>query len=204
MPAPRPRPIRALRGRRVYLRPLEPEDADTVSAWYDDARVASLMGDLPISHARRRTRYATATTEGEDDVYRFLICRLEDDVPVGRTDLFDIDKGHGSCAFGITIGDPADWGHGYGSDALNALVDFAFGQLRMERIWMDVEAGNERARAAYRKAGFQEEGRLRRAWWQDGVWKDDIRMALLRDEWLALDRPRSWELVAEAAKPDGS
>jgi RimJ/RimL family protein N-acetyltransferase len=198
------RPLRGLRGRRVYLRPLEPEDADTVSAGYDDARVATLMGDQPISHAQRRTRYEHASSDGEDDGFRFMICRLEDDVPVGRTDLFELDRGHGSCALGITIGDPADWGRGYGSDALDALMDFAFGQLRLERVWLDTETTNARAQAAYRKAGFEVEGTLRRAWFQDGVWKDDLRMALLRDRWLELDRPRSWDLVEEAAKPDGS
>jgi len=188
---------------------MEPEDADLVSAWYDDARVATLMGDLPISHAHRRARYERASREPEDDVFRFVICRLEDDVPVGRTDLFELDRGNGSCAFGITIGDPADWGRGYGSDALNALMDFAFGQLRLERVWPDTETTNLRAQAAYRKAGFEVEGTLRRAWFQDGVWKDDLRMALLRDRWLELDRPRSWDLLANAdaestAKPVGT
>src|SRR4029079_2239361 len=114
-----------------------------------------------------------------------------------------------SCAFGFTIGDPADWGRGYGSDALNALMDFAFGQLRLERVWLDTETTNQRAQEAYRKAGFEVEGTLRRAWFQDGVWKDDLRMALLRDRWLELDRPRSWDLLANAdaestAKPVGT
>ena len=51
------RPVRGLRGERVYLRPLEPDDADLVSRWYADDRVRKLMGDPPISFARRRQRY---------------------------------------------------------------------------------------------------------------------------------------------------
>ena len=196
------RPIRALRGERVYLRPTEPEDADLVSSWYEDARVATIMGDLPISRARRRARYASV--EPDEDFYRFVICRLEDDVPVGRTDLYDIDKLNGSCGLGIAIGDPALWGQGLGTDALNALLDFAFGQLRMERVWLDTEPTNQRAQAAYRKAGFDVEGVLRRAWYQDGIWKDDLRMAVLRDQWAGLPRRHSWDLVAEAAEDAGT
>ena len=49
------------------------------------------------------------------------------------------------------------------------------------------------SQAVYRKAGFSVEGRLRHVWFQDGVYSDDIRMAILRDEWLALPRPKSWE-----------
>ena len=68
----------------------------------------------------------------------------------------------------------------------------------MERVWLDTDADNLRAQAAYRKAGFIVEGRLRHVWFQDGNHIDDIRMALLRDEWLALPRPKSWELMARA------
>ena len=81
---------------------------------------------------------------------------------------------------------------------MNAVVDFAFGELRMERVWLDTGADNDRAQAAYRKAGFVVEGRLRHVWFQDGVYADDLRMALLRDEWLALTRLKSWELTDPA------
>ena len=187
------RPVRGLRGELTYLRPLEPDDADLVSDWYDDDRVRKLMGDPPTSRARRRQRYEDAVREDGDSVYRFVICRLDDDEPVGRTDIFFVDRANGSCAFGITIGDPALWGQGLGSDAVNAVMDFAFGELRMERLWLDTDAHNERAQAVYRKVGFSQEGRLRHVWFQDGVYSDDLRMAILRDEWLALPRPKSWE-----------
>jgi RimJ/RimL family protein N-acetyltransferase len=60
---------------------------------------------------------------------------------------------------------------------------------------VDTHAHNERAQAVYRKAGFAVEGRLRHVWFQDGAYTDDIRMAILRDERLALPRAKSWELL---------
>ena len=62
----------------------------------------------------------------------------------------------------------------------------------MERLWLDTDAHNARAQAVYRKAGFVEEGRFRHAWFQYGDFSDDIRMAMLREEWEALPRPKSW------------
>ena len=140
-----------------------------------------------------------SVTGDGDGVFRFIICRLADDAPVGRLDLFDIDRPNGHCSFGIAIGEPATWGQGLGTDAVNAILDFAFGELRMERVWLDTDADNLRAQAAYRKAGFVVEGRLRHVWFLDGVHTDDLRMAILRDEWQALTRPRSWELLAAEA-----
>lgn len=197
------RPLRGLRGERVYLRPLEPDDADLVSRWYDDERVRRLMGDPPMSHARRRQRYEDAVKGDGDDAFRFIICDLRDDSAIGRVDIFDVDRANGNCAFGIALGEPERWGQGLGTDAVNAVVDFAFGELRMERVWLDTDADNLRAQAAYRKAGFIEEGRLRHVWFQDGRYTDDIRMGLLRDEWLASARLKSWELLAKAADTDG-
>lgn len=190
------RPVRGIRGERVYLRPLEPGDAELVHRWYEDVRVQALMGDPPISLANRQRRYEEIVKSAEPDVFRFMICLLDDDRAIGRTDLFDLDRQNGSCAFGITIGEPQLWGQGLGTDAVNALVDFAFGQLRMERVWLDTDANNLRAQAAYAKAGFTREGRFRRAFYQDGGWSDDLRMALLREEWEALPRACSWDLAA--------
>jgi RimJ/RimL family protein N-acetyltransferase len=195
------RPAPGLRGERVYLRVLEPEDADLVASWYADDRVRRLMGDLPMSRARRRQRYEDAVSGDGGDVYRFVICQLEDDVAVGRTDIFAIDHINGSCAFGITIGEPARWGQGLGTDAVHAVLDFCFGELRMERVWLDTDADNRRAQAAYRKAGFTLEGRFRHAWFGEGRFGDEVRMAILRDEWLAMERPRSWERGEPAAAP---
>jgi RimJ/RimL family protein N-acetyltransferase len=93
----------------------------------------------------------------------------------------------------MAIGEHAQRGKGYASDAVNALLDFCFGQLRLERVWLVTDEVNERAQHIYRKAGLVEEGRLRRAFYQDGRFQDDVRMAILRDEWEAIDRKRSWD-----------
>lgn len=115
------RPLRGLRGERVYLRPLEPDDAETVHRWYEDTRVSTLVGDPPMSLAQRRHRYDESVRSHGGDIFRFMICRLDDDVAIGRMDVFEIDRQNGSCAFGLAIGDPQLWGQGLGTDAVNAV-----------------------------------------------------------------------------------
>ncbi|HEX5014244.1 MAG TPA: GNAT family protein [Candidatus Limnocylindrales bacterium] len=187
----RPNPL--VRGERVYLRAIEPADAELIHRWYGHADSARLMGEWPRSLARRRQDAETAVRESGRDWFAFIICELADDSPIGRADVFEIDRVNGSAGFGMMIGEHGRRGRGFGSDAVNAILDFCFGQLRLERVWLVTDEVNERAQRMYRKAGMVEEGRLRRAFFQDGRFQDDVRMAILRSEWTALDRRRSWD-----------
>lgn len=186
-----PNPI--LRGERVYLRAIEPEDGDLVHRWYLHADTARLMGEWPRSLARRRADAQSATTEAGRDWFAFIICLVADDLPIGRADIFEVDRLNGSAGFGMAIGEHRWRGQGLGTDAVNAILDFCFGQLRLERVWLVTDSVNETAQRVYSKAGMFEEGRLRRAFYQDGIFQDDVRMAILRADWEALPRKRSWE-----------
>ena len=109
--------------------------------------------------------------------------------------MFRIDRINGSAGFGIAIGDHELRGAGLGTDAVNAIADFCFGQLRLERLWLVTDAVNTRAQHVYEKAGFVREGVLRKAFYQDGVFQDDIMMAMLHSDWDALPRKRSWDFT---------
>jgi [ribosomal protein S5]-alanine N-acetyltransferase len=187
------RPNPRVRGERVYLRALEPEDVEHVHRWYEHADTARLMGEMPRSLAHRRADAEGDVSKAGRDWFSFAICLLTDDRPIGRADIFEIDRTNGSAGFGIAIGEHDQRGAGLGTDAVNALADFCFGQLRLERLWLITDSVNARAQHVYEKAGFVREGVLRRAFYQDGVFQDDIRMAMLRSEWDALPRKRSWQ-----------
>ena len=187
----RPNPL--LRGQLVYLRALEPDDADLIHSWYAHADTARLMGEWPRSLARRRADAETAARESGRDWFAFVVCLVADDRPVGRADVFEVDRLNGSAGFGLAIGEQSERGRGLGTDAVNAILDFCFGQLRLERVWLVTDSVNDRAQHVYEKAGMVHEGRLRKAFYQDGAYQDDIRMAILREEWAALPRKRSWD-----------
>lgn len=191
-PAQRPAPM--LRGKHVYLRPAERDDIPLFVRWLNDAETnAYLAMRAPMSVPMEEEWFARVVANQGKDGYHFVICRLDDDRPIGTTGLFDIDSFNGNAGLGITIGEKQLWGQGYGSDALNALVDFGFGRLRLERIWLDVYDYNQRARRSYEKCGFKVEGTQRHAVYRDGRYIDVLLMAILRDEWLAIDRKRSWD-----------
>ena len=130
-----------------------------------------------------------------------MICLLADDRAIGTAGFHHVNQEDGNAAFGISIGEKAEWSKGYGTDALRAICDFGFGQLRLERIELDVYEPNRRAQRSYEKAGFVTEGTLRHAHFSDGQFHDVVRMSLLREEWAAQPRRRPWD---DAASADGA
>jgi RimJ/RimL family protein N-acetyltransferase len=85
---------------------------------------------------------------------------------------------------GIIIGDKGHWGRGYGSDAIGALLRWAFDNLNLNRIHLTVWSYNTRAIRCYEKCGFRHEGIMRQARYYDGQYHDEWVMAILRDEFL--------------------
>ena len=76
------------------------------------------MGEWPRSVARRRADAETATREAGRDWFAFVICRIEDDEPIGRADIFEVDRLNGSAGFGMAIGEHRRRGQGLGIDTV--------------------------------------------------------------------------------------
>ena len=190
-----PRPKPTIRGELVYLRPAERGDLPRFVRWFGDAETTRfLKARAPFSLAMEEQWFADMIgRQGKTD-YHFVICRLTDDEPIGTAGLHDLDLVNGNAEFGISIGEKGEWSKGYGTDALHAICDFGFGELRLWRIELEVYEGNARARRSYEKAGFTLEGTLRQRHFAEGRHVDVLIMSLLRPEWEAQDRRRSWEL----------
>lgn len=170
----------------VYLRPAERSDIPLFVGWFNDARTSSTLALVaPMSIPMEEGWFERAVAAQGKDGYHFTICLLADDRPVGTIGLFDLDLRNGNAGLGISIGDPADTNRGLGSDALRALVGWAFDMLRLERVWLEVYDFNPRARLVYERVGFALEGTQRHAIFRRGRFVDVHLMAVLADEWRA-------------------
>ena len=185
-----------LRGERVWLRMIE--KADVLSTDIDDRELGHYAGfkwafgpDMADGWFRELQSEIGAGT-----MHQFTICRLGSREGIGGCGLRHIDSTNGSAEASIFITGEADWGTGLGTDAMNALLDFGFGELRLERIDLQVFDYNPRAVRSYEKSGFVTEVRRRRSRFHRGQFHDQFVMAILRDEWLGLPRKKSWELPA--------
>jgi RimJ/RimL family protein N-acetyltransferase len=119
--------------------------------------------------------------------YAFGIRTLEGDRLVGYTGLEGDISPHGEAFVGIGIGERDFWGKGYGTDAMNVILRFAFQELNLRRVSLDTFEYNPRAIRSYEKVGFVHEGRARDFLYREGRRWDLIFMGILREEWLTKD-----------------
>ena len=168
-----------LRGERIMLAPLRDDDSRTLFTWINERDDVLLSAPYKPVHGADHASWFDAV-RNRDDVVIFGIRTLDGDRLIGSCQLHGIDQRARSAELQIRIGEGDQRERGYGSEALALLLHHGFEDLNLRRIWLRVFASNERALAAYRSAGFEEEGRLREAAYVGGVYVDVVVMARLR------------------------
>jgi RimJ/RimL family protein N-acetyltransferase len=176
-----------LTGKLTRLIAAEPDTrGELVAKWSQDSEFSQLFntGIVEPRAVKPAQEWSREHWAKEQPVrYQFMIQRLEDDRIIGESGLGDTLSVHGECWFWIGIGEREMWGRGYGSDATNIILRFAFQELNMHRVTLAVFGYNTRAKRAYEKVGFVEEGRERRILNRNGRRWDGIFMGILRSEW---------------------
>jgi len=173
-----------IEGTLVNLRAPEMGDLERNTRWINDREVTRFLSvRYELSSAAEEGWLRELASKPMSYERPFFAIATKDDVHIGNVNLFAVVPEDRKCELGIMIGEKAYWSQGYGTDALRTIVRFAFEEMNLNRVQLHVFAYNDRAFAAYRKAGFVEEGRRRQAHYADGAYHDAIVMSVLRDEW---------------------
>ncbi|HLZ80077.1 MAG TPA: GNAT family protein [Ktedonobacteraceae bacterium] len=188
-----------LKGEKIILRAMKREDLQRQWMFNNDIEIEILGGgDPPEPQAieRLEAEFDENTRKGGRDGTNFAI--EADGKYIGACGLFHFNEIARTCEMGIGIGDRAYWGRGYGRDAVKLLLDYAFRQRNLHKVWLTVNANNERAIRSYRACGFVEEGRLRKHVWSNGQYIDFVYMGVLRDEWATVHSAQKKEQLGES------
>lgn len=178
-----------LYGQRIRLRGIERGDIPTFVRWLNDPEVRQyLLMYAPLSTAQEE-RWFEGRANRDHDLLFAIEARVGDDwIHIGNCDLDKIDWKNRSAVFGIVLGEKAYWGQGYGTDAARTMLRFAFAELNLHRVELEVFDYNPRAQRCYEKAGYRLEGTRRHALFRDGRYHDVHVMSVLQDEFLSQDR----------------
>ncbi len=167
-------------GKRCYLSPLDPEDVEKYVIWLNDMEVAQYLTVAyhTISRVVERKTLEKFCRQGD----HFAIVDGKSDELIGGCGLLNLDHINRIAEVGIFIGEKSYWNRGYGEEALRLLLDYGFNILNLNNIMLNVHAFNTRAIRCYRKIGFKEIGRRRRAKRIQGTSYDIIYMDVLAEE----------------------
>jgi RimJ/RimL family protein N-acetyltransferase len=177
-------PTVLMKGERVALGPQRADLLPLLARWSNDPLSEELGGEefRPLADDAIRADWEPLLRGERPNWAGFTIYALPDLRPVGVANLRDWGTPHRTAEFGITIGDPADRGRGYGTEATRLILRWAFADLGVHNVWLDTVSTNPGAIRAYEQAGFREIGRLREARHFGGRVADLVLMDCLATE----------------------
>lgn len=177
-------------GDRLRLRAIERADLPSFVQWLNDPQVRLHLGsDLPISQASEEVWFENVLKDPPEE--RPLAIEVQEGDSwklIGNASFMHIDWHARSAEVGLFIGDRSYWDKGHGTQVMHLLLRHGFETLNLNRIYLRVNAENQRAIRCYEKAGFVLEGRLRQAVYRRGNYQDVLVMSVLRSEW----SPSGW------------
>ena len=163
-------------GKTVNLRVMEKADLVVVKKWVSDRRfsgeylpfIQETVGELEAQYER------TFGNEG-----RWFFIETTDGTKIGYVTHYLARRQH-EIGYGVI---PEARGKGYCTEAAMLLVDYLFLNKNIVRIQADTHVDNAASRRVLEKAGFTLEGVIRKAYFEQGAWRDAVLYSILRDEW---------------------
>jgi ribosomal-protein-alanine N-acetyltransferase len=162
-----------LEGRNLNLRRAEKDDVSLVSQWWSNSQYMGEYQDvLRISEAKLEKVMLKDTI--------FFMIEKKDGARIGH--IGGYMHGRISLEIGFALV-PSERGKGYGTEAIQMMVDYLFLEKDIVRVQAPAATGNIASQKALEKAGFLKEGLMRKSWYVKGEYIDQYLYSILREEW---------------------
>ncbi|RYC56904.1 hypothetical protein CHU98_g9312 [Xylaria longipes] len=178
----------AFRSERLTYRAIEDDEADKnfIFAHLSDPVTYGLSSPDIHHPVNRKTRDEKTLSGIRDSLLAVMICVTGDSSassePIGALWIKEAKPYQRRGLIGIQISS-ARQNKGYGFEAINWAMDWAFRWGGLHSLALGASLYNERAVAVYKKAGFKQEGISREAVYRDRKWLDTVQLAILEHEW---------------------
>ncbi|HEY3311546.1 MAG TPA: GNAT family protein [Anaerolineales bacterium] len=176
-------------GTLIRLGSLDSEqDANIEALWTHEPGFMRLMYTEPmrplsVFQVKKKHEALEKEMEQEKNLFHFRFRTLTDDRLIGFGELRDISWSTLGGQIRLGIGSPQDWRKGYGSEALQLLLRYAFAEINLYRLTAVIPEYNQAAIRLFEKAGFTLEVRRRQALARDTRRWDALHYGLLAGEW---------------------
>jgi len=184
--------LKTLVGDNVYLSPISLDDVEKYAEMVNDIKVSVGLGYLSYTNIidfESEKEFLISVKKEK----MFAVRLLENDDLLGNIGFNSVDLLNRTATIGIMLGNPNYQRKGYGIEAVKLILDYGFSFLNLRNISLSVFEYNEPAYNLYKKVGFKEVGRLRKALEIMGKTYDVIILDMLKEEFQSVYIKRELE-----------
>ncbi len=165
------------------LRELERKDLEVINRWRNNPELIKFLG-APFRFINEEVDTKWFDSYMSNRATNIRLAILENDVIKGTISLNSIDLLNQCAELNIMIGDEDNCGKGMGTFAVTALLEHAFNNMNLRRVYLSALEDNHRARHLYEKVGFVYEGMLRESVYKNGEFVNMVLYSILKNEFL--------------------
>jgi len=165
-----------LEGKNIRLKLGDKEDVDFFVDFWNNldyyGNYEPIMEQMTKAEAEKRLADSSKSA--------YFIIQKKDGTSIGLIVCF------GQLSGSITVGyaiKPSEHGKGYGTEALQLMVDYLFLAKEVHRVQANTDPENKASQRILEKVGFKREGVSRRSNFVRGQWRDECHYSILREEW---------------------
>jgi RimJ/RimL family protein N-acetyltransferase len=167
----------------VTVRELRREDAASLLTMLSTEEVARFISPPPTTVEGFERFIVWAIRERQNGNYAcFAVVPEGMSTAVGLFQLRALEPGFSTAEWGFAIGS-GFWGTGVFVEGARMVLGFAFDTAGVHRLEARASIGNGRGNGALRKIGAVQEGILRRAFFRNGVYHDQVLWSILAEDW---------------------
>lgn len=169
---------------RVTIRDLRMSDARSLFAMLSTQEVARFISPPPTTVDGFERFIAWTHRRREEGTYVcFAIVPEGYDDAVGIIQVRQLEPGWGTAEWGFAIGSPF-WGSGAFVESARLVVDFVFETVGVHRLEARATIRNGRGNGALAKLGAVREGLLRKSFFRDGQYVDQVLWSIIHEDWM--------------------
>lgn len=162
------------KGEQVYLRTIEPWDADRILKWENDPENWRVSNTLVPFSKHMIEQYVNSS----QDIFSFRQLRLmialnENQDTIGAVDLFDFEPRHQRAGVGILV-EKEYRNKGIGKEALRLLEEYVLNVLGVRNLYCNILEDNPGSIKLFEDSGYKRVG-VKKNWFSDnGKWLDEF------------------------------
>ena len=171
-----------LEGKNINLRPLKMSDWEKTIQWRNNVGLKKLAMShpFPITDMLEKEWYENIIKSKNDKSVYFAVAKKDANL-IGFITLNKISYIHRNCYLGVIIGENKEQGKGFGREAVELIIHYAFQTLNLNKITVEIVSNNKNSLSMFDRLGFIEEGRLKQQYYTGGKYFDIILLSVFRN-----------------------